>query len=67
MSSKTHLVDPVHFFDERGHALSTVDTLEKQVAALRAQNERLKAQVAALVRRAAMMRDAETSIAIVLH
>lgn len=45
MSTKPRLVDPVHLFDERGHALSSYEMQEAEIAALRAENARLRANL----------------------
>lgn len=46
MSQKPHLVDPVHLFDERGHALSSYDVQETVIRQLRDENARLRANLA---------------------
>jgi cell shape-determining protein MreC len=46
MSTKPHLVDPVHFFDERGHALSSYDVQETVIRQLREENARLRSNLA---------------------
>lgn len=45
MSQKPPLIDPVHFFDERGHHVSTYDADQARIAALEAENQRLKDQL----------------------
>lgn len=45
MSQKPRLVDPVHLFDERGHALSAYKRQEEQIEALRAENARLRSNL----------------------
>lgn len=46
MSTKPHLVDPVHLFDERGHALSSYDVQETVIQQLREENARLRSNLA---------------------
>ncbi|MCP1540082.1 hypothetical protein [Methylorubrum extorquens] len=46
MSTKSRLVDPVHLFDERGHALSSYDVQEERIRVLEAENTRLKGELA---------------------
>lgn len=50
----TRKVDPVHFFDERGHALSSYEVLAADLAKVRAENDRLKRALKAMQRRQAM-------------
>lgn len=45
MSAKPLLLDPVHFFDERGHHVSTHDRDQARIAELEAENQRLKDQL----------------------
>ncbi len=45
MSQKPRLVDPVHLFDERGHALSSYDVQEARIRALEAENARLRSNL----------------------
>lgn len=52
MSNARKPVDPVHFFDERGHHVSSQARLERENAALRARNERLEQMLKAMQRRA---------------
>jgi len=46
MSKTPRLVDPVHLFDERGHALSSYDVQETVIQQLRTENARLRANLA---------------------
>jgi hypothetical protein len=45
MSQKPRLVDPVHLFDERGHALSSYDVQDARIRALEAENRRLRSNL----------------------
>lgn len=57
------LVNPVHFFNERGQSILTADHLEKENAKLQEENTRLKQQVRSLaLRLRSMAGDQESSI-----
>lgn len=46
------LIDPIHFFDERGHSTMSTDYLKSRLKELEADNERLRRLLQAQVRRA---------------